>query len=928
MIASRQLTSNRSIDSPPRVVWILGSILLLVIGVIPWVLAGVEAFVQECVIVVITIILAATVLALRGNVVPRFTPTFGVLLLAILFGMLQLVPLPLGVRKILSPGSVRLRAELLPSGDRSDVLPDSQDGTVSPEGWQPLTMSTSATRHDLALLLLAVAVFLLGSSLFATPAAQRLLMIVLAANGAILVFFAIVQKLTWNGLLYWSVDIGRLSPLGPFINQNNAGGYVNICLACAVGLTVWLTGKISPDTSYVESDWSRPPRFSFASLLRPVLRFIGNLNGSLLSAFALAGFLVAGVVCSLSRGAWIAMVAAAVVTALLVALARPRGLRVWLIILVAAVGAGLVGWAGLQDTVYERFATLLDRKMYETHGLLPLWLDSLQAFPEFWPVGSGLGTYRYVYRPYELNPMDTSYSLHAENQYVESLLDGGVVGLLLMLAAIGLVAWSCWRLLRDDRSSRSFAFGVAVTFALASQAVQGFVDFGLYIPANMLLFALMCGAVTGRAAQLGSKGSGRQSHASIRHPGKSRTGIVPAPDSPVGPPDSGLQTPDSGLRTPISGLAIALLLLLGCVWGFREIRQCADLELSWDPACEPMDPLKTPPSHIEKILPAFSRALANRPDDPEGQHHLAQLLVMLYRLQALDQLRKEMPPDFDDQVLWAFTSPEQFHARVHELSDGSRKDELASLRATPVVVENLVPALRALVLSRQACPLLSDVHLMLAQFCGVTADPDTDRPHIARASQCSPAMPDLLNSCGVLDYQSRNYDSAFALWRRVIAIAPDRAVAILDLIARSGKGLEPSEYLQKVLPDSPELLVRLARERYAAEKDSSIQQYLLARTEQIVASPTFPPAESHYFRGAIQSTRGDYAKAVPEYLQAIDLDPNPVLWHYELAIALRHTRDLPRALDEAKWCARHAPSDPKYKQLLKELYDETLGRKP
>ena len=59
-----------------------------------------------------------------------------------------------------------------------------------------------------------------------------------------------------------------------------------------------------------------------------------------------------------------------------------------------------------------------------------------------------------------------------------------------------------------------------------SQAVHGLCDFGLYIPANMLLFALLCGAISGRAVSLGMRaprGRGRARAGFGRLPGRGRS---------------------------------------------------------------------------------------------------------------------------------------------------------------------------------------------------------------------------------------------------------------------------------------------------------------------------------------------------------------------------------------------------------------------
>ena len=60
-----------------------------------------------------------------------------------------------------------------------------------------------AAAYDLSLLVLGLAGFVLGSLLFFSPPSRVLLCWTVAANGAFLAFFGILQKLTWNGQFFW-----------------------------------------------------------------------------------------------------------------------------------------------------------------------------------------------------------------------------------------------------------------------------------------------------------------------------------------------------------------------------------------------------------------------------------------------------------------------------------------------------------------------------------------------------------------------------------------------------------------------------------------------------------------------------------------------------------------------------------------------------
>ena len=108
-------------------------------------------------------------------------------------------------------------------------------------------------------------------------------------------------------------------------------------------------------------------------------------------------------------------------------------------------------------------------------------------------MGSGLGTYRYVYYQYQRQPCG-SWDYHAENQYLETLIECGLPGIALMLTMIVVVAIAGWRLLRARVGRRTGAFAIAGIFALCGQAIANFFDPGLYAPANMVGLALWCGA--------------------------------------------------------------------------------------------------------------------------------------------------------------------------------------------------------------------------------------------------------------------------------------------------------------------------------------------------------------------------------------------------------------------------------------------------
>jgi len=644
------------------------AVLLAALALAPWFFGSVQARVRVWLFGGVLVALFCWLISrlaapARGVALPMaVVPLAG----AIGLGLVQLVPWDHGTAALLSPAGVALRDSLLPSetADTSAVASSAAVfGVAAGAERQPLSLYPAATRRDLAMLILAVTVFVLGAALFQSPRAQLWLCGLIAVNGAALAFFGLVQKLTWNGLLYWTVPLTQGgAPFGPFVNRNHGAAFLNLCLAGAVALMIGLAVGHRSDGSEPGAGGLRKLRPSFTGWWQQLLDGVARLNGRRIVLLGLTGCMVGGILCSLSRGGGIAMVGATILTILVTLCARGRALRWWSIGLVAAAGLGLVGWVGMSDAVQARFATLLDAKT-ATHTRIPHWRDGLKAAGDFWPSGSGLGTYRYVYRPYQERPSGSWYH-HAENHYLEALVEGGVVGLGLVLTMIGLVGAAAWRLVRHGPDARSFAFGIAGVFALASQAIHGFFDFALFIPANMVLFALLCGAVSGRAAELGGR-RGATGEPTLR-----RAGWLPR--------------------------VLAVGLLAAGLWGVMETRSVAAVEGALRETRFTQSPEKVSPRVLGRAIDRLEEAVAEREDDAEAQHRMATVWIHRYRARAYERLREEFGVTGDDPRLWQATSLAVLHGRAQQLARSGRTDDWSALRDEPIVKDHLEPALEHL----------------------------------------------------------------------------------------------------------------------------------------------------------------------------------------------------------------------------------------
>lgn len=120
---------------------------------------------------------------------------------------------------------------------------------------------------------------------------------------------------------------------------------------------------------------------------------------------------------------------------------------------------------------------------------------SIQAGKAFAPMGSGLGTFRDAYPPFELKAgnMDSTLTNHAHNDYAEIWLEAGYPGILamsvfwLLFLAVGWVIWFVRK--QGDRIDilLSRAAWIGVLLAL----LHSYVDYPLRTTANATVFAVL-----------------------------------------------------------------------------------------------------------------------------------------------------------------------------------------------------------------------------------------------------------------------------------------------------------------------------------------------------------------------------------------------------------------------------------------------------
>jgi O-antigen ligase len=368
--------------------------------------------------------------------------------------LLQLVPLPVEVVRLISPARLAFH-------DATALLPAEAPRML------PLSVDPAATGHALLTLFTIALTFWTARALFAR-AGVRTFTIVLAWGAIALVLAAFAQHAAGTPLVYgvWQPRDAGARPLGPFINRNHTGTWSL--------LTLWLCVGYLQLRAASSSGRARGWR----------VRLRQALDARALVLALAVVLLAAGIALGSSRSALVALACGAGYVALAAMLdVRKAGVG-WSLAALAAVGA--IAMLGYGDS--ERLLARVDEtRQVGVANRLAIWRDAGPLARDFAVTGSGAGTFGSAMRLYQTSNRDYHYN-EAHNQYVQLAAEGGLLLALPALAAVVALCVEGWRRLRRHGDPLHW-MRVGATAGLIAVSVQSIWETGLTLPANGMLAA-------------------------------------------------------------------------------------------------------------------------------------------------------------------------------------------------------------------------------------------------------------------------------------------------------------------------------------------------------------------------------------------------------------------------------------------------------
>ena len=403
-------------------------------------------------------------MASEGKVVVLRTPVFGILAALLLLIVFQILPLPERLMAFLSPSANNMYSAFL--GD---------DVTMS----RTISIYSGATREELFKLLSYAAVFIVVVNHFRTKVQISRVVRTIIYMGCFLAVFAVIQKMTWNGRLYWFYPVGKglhsdmTYIWGPYINHNHFAGYMEMAIPIGLGFLLYKLSGINSLHGLPVS--------------RRIARYLDRKDSVYVMFLCLAVLIMSVVLfMSLSRGGIIGFTASVLFFSWMIrtrpSLRKKAGVFALLGIITLIIVL-LSGWGRIE----ERFQ---EAGQIEKMNMIDIWTDTINIVMDFPLFGTGLGTFKNIYPQYQSENSRFLFD-HAENDYMEIVTDMGVAGFFIIIGMAFVFSYSvtkAWRKRHDNFIKCIVAGGMSSCVAIA---VHSFTDFNLRIPANMMLLTVI-----------------------------------------------------------------------------------------------------------------------------------------------------------------------------------------------------------------------------------------------------------------------------------------------------------------------------------------------------------------------------------------------------------------------------------------------------
>ena len=766
-----------------------------------------------------------------------------------------------------------------------------------------------ATRQTTTLFWAAIVLFLAAAVLFNTADSRRVLLKTVVFVALAFALLALAGRANYEVILrakstfnFWWLDDSRMN-YGTFANKNAAAGYLVLAFGASVYfmareflLTIRLKKKDLENRKLVELEDEKEEVYKVQKESKWTVLvgdFIDLFNRKLLFWLFALSVLYAAIFASMSRGGAIAATVALFV-ALVALLSRKDARRFWFVPCVAFLFvAGALVAMNLHKSVDERMSTLVaedENGEFEItkESRLSNWASAIETAKDYKWLGSGLGSYFVVGARNDRMMARDSLYYYAENTFVQTLVEMGVVGLVLLIAAYAMLIVCFVRKLSGKRSIETIALGVAATSMVAGQIVSSCMDFGIYFPGALFLFFILSGAFVSRQNR-------RKWDAVKNRMINSRQSVEAAREIRYLE-----KREEMGM---ITFSLILLLVLAGSKWMLLENKDHVtrtNLLRSADELLE-QEPTYLSVGSFNEDIAKIKKYALKRNDSCELQQALAKLCIQRYRIGYFNYL-KERSPEEKDEELWRQSDIEVFLDVLLGYQSIGFDTATAALRDSSELRNNFVAVLASLYAARRICPLQTRVWQPIPAYVPLVYkmtwedERQVELLYALRGASTTPYDTKLLLRYGRHLGVFRLYRAQSLFLKRAVQYQPTYAPYALLILESSTPPNQLGKRASEVLPDS---MYGLFYAAYNLRKwrVASMTDVVREKFDSVYADA---PEESrnydfYYYAGMYLKDSGRYSEAIDAFAKAEEFgNDDDKAFFAKMNVFVSHGRELQR----------------------------------
>ncbi len=415
------------------------------------------------------------------------------LLFLLTYVLLQAVPLPPDIIRIISPETYNLYKETM--------LVD-QAG----ESWMSLSINKKAALMSFFQLAAYISFYVLTVQLLTKRDNLMKTVTIIVIFASILALFGILQHILSNNKIYWVRKLAQGGSLfGPYVNRNHYAGLMGMLFPLVISLFLF-----------------NKPHVTHKSV-RDKITEIFNLQRT--NIYLLLGFssilIATSIFLTLSRSGIVSLCLSMIFFGLIFiskGAKKRRGIIIIVIFVLIVLSVGWFGW----DPIFERFEKVRNPQGDISDLRFEIWKDSVNIIKDFPVTGTGFGSFVNIYPRYRTISGDRIAD-HAHNDYLEIFSDGGVIAFAICVWFLLVLVYKSYRTFLKRRELYCIYLFIAGMTGLISILFHGTTDFNLHIGANGLYFFFLTGLTVSAANTIMRDGLNDTYLEKIRLPIKSLT---------------------------------------------------------------------------------------------------------------------------------------------------------------------------------------------------------------------------------------------------------------------------------------------------------------------------------------------------------------------------------------------------------------------